>query len=119
MGRDTTLARIMHLVERAQAQRAPSQTFVDRFARIYTPVVLALAVLVAIVPPLCSARLGVDLPRARAAGDLVPVRAGDLDAGVDRVGARRAARQGVLIKGGARLERLAACAASPSTRPAR
>ena len=42
--RDTTLARIIHLVERAQAQRAPAQTFVERFARVYTPAVLALAV---------------------------------------------------------------------------
>src|SRR4029079_15725002 len=50
--RDTTLARIIHLVERAQAQRAPAQTFVERFARVYTRAVLVLAAAVAIVPPL-------------------------------------------------------------------
>ena len=44
---DSTLARIIDLVERAQAQRAPSQTFVERFARVYTPIVLVLAVLIA------------------------------------------------------------------------
>ncbi|MBA2303358.1 MAG: cation-translocating P-type ATPase, partial [Acidobacteria bacterium] len=44
---DSTIARIIHLVERAQAQRAPSQTFVDRFARVYTPIVLVLALLLA------------------------------------------------------------------------
>src|SRR6185369_17155875 len=52
MRRDTTLARIIHLVEQAQAQRAPSQTFVERFARVYTPVVLGLAVALAVVPPM-------------------------------------------------------------------
>src|SRR5207244_10221793 len=40
---DSTLARIIDMVERAQAQRAPSQTFVERFARVYTPMVLILA----------------------------------------------------------------------------
>src|SRR5258705_663364 len=43
LGRDSRLPRIIHLVETAQAQRAPVQSFVDRFARIYTPLVLALA----------------------------------------------------------------------------
>src|SRR5439155_18451745 len=50
--RDTTLARIIHRVERAQAQRAPSQMLVERFARVYTPVVMALAAVVAVGPPL-------------------------------------------------------------------
>src|SRR5439155_26394459 len=50
--RDTTLARIMHLVERAQAQRAPALTIVERFARVYTPAVMTLAACVAVVPPL-------------------------------------------------------------------
>jgi Cd2+/Zn2+-exporting ATPase len=50
--RDTTLARITHMVERAQAQRAPSQTLVERFASVYTPAVIILAAALAIVPPL-------------------------------------------------------------------
>ena len=62
---DSTVARIIHLVERAQAQRAPSQTFVDRFARVYTPIVLALAAVLAVVAARAvRGRLGhVVLPR--------------------------------------------------------
>ncbi len=48
--RDTTLARIVNLVESAQAKRAPMQTFIDRFAAWYTPAIVVLAVLVAAVP---------------------------------------------------------------------
>ena len=49
---NTTLARIIHAVEQAQGARAPTQRFIDRFSRIYTPVVVGVAVLVAVVPPL-------------------------------------------------------------------
>jgi Cd2+/Zn2+-exporting ATPase len=49
---DTTLARIIHMVEEAHANRAPSEQWVERFARIYTPAVMALALLVFLMPPI-------------------------------------------------------------------
>lgn len=51
---DTTLARIIRLVEAAQSRRSPSERWVDRFARVYTPAVLALATLVFLIPPLLA-----------------------------------------------------------------
>ena len=53
---DTVLARITRLVVEAQSRRGPSERFVERFARIYTPVVLGLAALAALAPPLLLAR---------------------------------------------------------------
>ena len=51
---ETTLAQIIRMVEEAQSRRAPSEQWVDKFARIYTPVILAIAILVALVPPLLA-----------------------------------------------------------------
>ena len=107
---DTTLARVIHLVERAQAQRAPTQTFVERFARYYTPAVMVLAVGCAVVPPVLFAQPA-DLWLYRALVLLViscpcalvistPVAVASALAG--------AARKGVLIKGGIHLERTSA-----------
>jgi len=49
---DTTLARIIHLVQESHSRRAPSEQWVEKFARYYTPLMMALAVAVVIVPPL-------------------------------------------------------------------
>ncbi|MGN6768772.1 MAG: heavy metal translocating P-type ATPase [Rhizobiaceae bacterium] len=105
---DNTIARVVKLVEEAQESKAPTERFIDRFSRWYTPAVVVVAVLVAIVPPLafdgdwsgwiykglallligCPCALVISVPAAIAAS---------LSAG---------AKRGLLIKGGAVLEGL-------------
>jgi len=112
VGADSTLARIVYLVEEAQASRAPSQTLVDRFSRWYTPSVIALAGIVAVVPPLVGLMLGVDAVAwsewVRRALVLLVVScpcALVISTPVSIVsGITRASRDGVLVKGGAFLE---------------
>lgn len=102
----TTLARIIHTVQQAQASRAPAQRLVDAFAARYTPAVVVIAVLVAVLPPLfmglawsewfykalvllvisCPCALVISIPVSLVSG------------------LAAAARHGILVKGGVYLE---------------
>ena len=103
---DTVLARIIHAVEEAQGERAPTQRFVDRFAAVYTPAVFALALAVAVATPLllgwpwltavykALVLLVIACPCALVISTPVTVVSG----------LAAAARRGILIKGGVYLE---------------
>ncbi len=103
---ETTLARMIRLVEEARSRRAPSERWVERFARVYTPAVMALALLVAVLPPLVLAGsweawfyralvlLVIACPCALVISTPVSVVAA----------MAAAARHGVLIKAGAHVE---------------
>lgn len=103
---DSTLARIIKLVSEAEEQKAPTQRFVDKFARIYTPAVFVLGILVAVLPPLIAGGnwqewgyralvlLVIACPCALVIATPVSIVSG----------LTSLARKGVLIKGGAFLE---------------
>nr|WP_304439226.1 heavy metal translocating P-type ATPase [Bordetella sp. N] len=103
---NSTLARIIHAVEQAQGARAPTQRFIDRFSRIYTPAVVVLAALVAIVPPLAFGQAwAVAIYRALTLLIIACPCALVISTPVSVVsGLTAAARRGILIKGGAYLE---------------
>ena len=103
---DTTLARIIHLVQEAQASRAPSEQWVEKFARYYTPAMMGLALLVAIGPPLLAdVTWSVWIYNALVLLVIACPCALVISTPVSVVSAlTRAAKDGVLIKGGRYLE---------------
>ncbi|EHK66408.1 cadmium-translocating P-type ATPase 1 [Achromobacter arsenitoxydans SY8] len=103
---NTTLARIIHAVEQAQGARAPTQRFIDRFSRIYTPAVVGIAVLVAVLPPLLWGQPWFDaIYRALALLIIACPCALVISTPVSIVsGLTAASRRGILVKGGVYLE---------------
>ena len=102
---DSTLQRIVRLVEEAQASKAPAEQFVDRFSRVYTPVVVAAAIVLAVVPPLLGGGFGEWFYRALALLIIACPCALVISTPVTVVsGIGAASRRGILVKGGAALE---------------
>lgn len=108
LAKDTTMARVIQMVEEAQAQKSPTQRFSENFERLFVPSVLGVVVLAAIVPPLLG-WLPWKTAVLRALSTLVaasPCALALATPSAVLAGIAQAARNGVLIKGGAHLENL-------------
>ncbi len=102
---ESTLQRITRLVEEAQAGKAPSERFVDRFSRVYTPAVVGVAIVLAVVPPLLGGDFGEWFYRSLALLIIACPCALVISTPVTVVsGIGAASRRGILIKGGEALE---------------
>ncbi len=107
LAKDSTLSKVMKMVEEAQAQKSPTQQALERFERVFIPAVLILTTLVIVVPPLFGYPL--DKSFLRAMTLLVAASPCALALGTPAsilAGVAQAARNGVLVKGGAHLENL-------------
>jgi len=107
LAKDSTLARVMKMVEEAQAQKSPTQQTVEKFERVFVPAVLIVTALVIIVPPLLGFPFHESFLRAMTL--LVAASPCALALGTPATilaGVAQAARNGVLVKGGAHLENL-------------
>ncbi|PXW57624.1 Cd2+/Zn2+-exporting ATPase [Grimontella sp. AG753] len=105
---ESAIDRILKLIEEAEERRAPIERFIDRFSRIYTPVIMVIALLVAVLPPLLFAAnwlawiyKGLTLLLIGCPCALVISTPAAITSGL-----AAAARRGALIKGGAALEQL-------------
>lgn len=110
LAKDTTLARIVRMVEEAQTQKSPVQLFTEKFERIFVPVILIFVVLVIFIPPL-TGLLSWKISFLRAMAVLVAASPCALAIATPAAilsGIAQAARNGVLIKGGVHLENLGA-----------
>jgi Zn2+/Cd2+-exporting ATPase len=107
LAKDSTLSRVMKMVEEAQAQKSPTQQTVEKFERVFVPAVLILTASIIIVPPLFGFPFRESFLRAMTL--LVAASPCALALGTPATilaGVAQAARNGVLVKGGAHLENL-------------
>ncbi len=107
LARESTLSRIMVLVEQAQEQKSPSLQLVERFSRYFVPTVLLMAILLMIIPPLLGEAFSVSFHRSMVF--LVAVSPCALAIGAPAAilaGVAQAAHHGILVKGGLYLEKL-------------